>query len=115
LPGLILGRLSRHSLNATWQLATSNDGYTYVLLIVPSSFSLTYLKRELLDRHDAVGHRLESIATTASGGLSASILSLVVWWIAVVIACFGMEIFRSHLFPLCFLFLIVPLPESAVN
>ena len=52
---------------------------------------------------------------TASEGLSASIFSLVLWWIGVVIACFAMESFRSHLFPLCFLFLIVPLPERALN
>jgi len=121
-----------HPLTATWQLATSNDGYTYILLIVPLSLSLTYLERKnigpVLGGNRSIGIMLLGIALllrisiawnpwqlTASEGLSASIFSLVLWWIGVVIACFGIEIFRSHLFPLCFLFLFVPLPERALH
>jgi len=121
-----------HPLTATWQLATRSDGYTYILLIVPLSLSLTYLEGKNI-APDSGGNRwigmvLLGIALllrisiagdlwqlTASEGLSASIFSLVLWWIGVVIACFGTEIFRSHLFPLCFLFLIVPLPERTLD
>ena len=121
-----------HPLTATWQLATSNEGHTYILLIVPLSLTLIYLKRREVAPVPGTkrwtGAVLLGLALllsiciawnpwrlTASEGLSASMFSLVVWWIGGVIACFGMEIFRSHLFPVCFLFLIVPLPERALH
>ena len=121
-----------HPLTATWQLAFSNDGYTYILLIVPLSLTLIYLERKNIapvsGGNHGMGTMLMGIALllrigvawnpwrlTASEGLSASIFSLVLCWIGVVIACFGMEIFRSHLFPFCFLFLIVPMPERALH
>ena len=121
-----------HPLSATWQLATSNDGYTYILLIVPLSISLAYLERKniapVAGGKRWIGTMLLGIVLlwricitwnpwqlTASEGLSASMFALALWWLGVVIAFFGMEIFRSHLFPLCFLFLIVPLPERALN
>jgi exosortase len=47
--------------------------------------------------------------------LSLSMFTLVVWWISGVIFCFGTTTFRSLLFPLCFLFLIVPLPQSVLD
>jgi len=121
-----------HPLTATWQLAASNDGYTYILLIVPLSLGLAYLERNNIapvsGRNRWIGTMLLGIALllrisiawnpwqlTEGEGLSASIFALVVCWIGVAIAGFGMEIFGSHLFPLCFLFLIVPLPERALH
>jgi exosortase len=119
-----------HPLTATWQLATSIDGYTYILLIVPLSMSLAYFERKTIvpvSGGSWIGTMLVGLALllrisiplnpwqlTAGEGLSASIFSLVLWWIGVVIVCFGMETFRSHLFPVCFLFLIVPLPERGL-
>jgi len=121
-----------HPLTATWQLATTNEGHTYILLIVPLSLTLLYLRRKEAAPVPGTNRRTGAVLMglalllsiciawnpwrlTASEGLSASIFSLVVWWIGGVIACFGMEIFRSHLFPVCFLFLIVPLPERALH
>jgi exosortase len=121
-----------HPLTATWQLATSNDGYTYIFLIAPLGISLIYLERKDIVPFSGGNRRIGtmllgislilrlSIAWNpwqlpASEGLSASIFSLVLWWIGVGIACFGMETLRSHLFPACFLFLIVPLPQRALN
>jgi len=121
-----------HPLTATWQHATRSEGHTYILLIVPLSLTLIYLKRKEVTpvpgTNRWTGAVLLGLALllsicivwnpwrlTASEGLSASMFSLVVWWIGGVIACFGMEIFRSHLFPVCFLFLIVPLPERALH
>ena len=121
-----------NALTATWRLATGNDGYTYILLIVPLSLSLIYFERNdiapLPGTKRRMGTMLLGIALllrisiawnsgqlSASEGLSASIFSLVVWWIGAVIACFGTAIFRSHFFPLGFLFLIVPLTERALN
>jgi exosortase len=42
-------------------------------------------------------------------------LSLVIWWLGAFIFCFGIPAFRSLLFPLCFLFWLVPIPELALN
>jgi len=47
--------------------------------------------------------------------LSLDMFALVTWWIAAVLFCFGARTFQSFLFPLCFLFLVVPIPEFALN
>ncbi len=47
--------------------------------------------------------------------LSLAMFALVTWWIASIVFCFGASTFRSFLFPLCFLFLLVPIPEFALN
>jgi len=47
--------------------------------------------------------------------LSIGMLALVIWWMASVLLCFGSRTFRSFLFPLFFLFLIVPIPELALG
>jgi exosortase len=41
--------------------------------------------------------------------------TLVTWWIASVRLCFGAKTFQSFLFPLCFLFLMVPIPDFALG
>jgi exosortase len=40
--------------------------------------------------------------------------ALVIFWIGCIVLCFGLRTFRSLVFPLCFLFLIVPIPEFAL-
>jgi len=47
--------------------------------------------------------------------LSVAMFALVTWWIASVLLCFGVGTFKRFLFPLCFLFLMVPLPGFVVN
>ena len=54
-------------------------------------------------------------AAPADVQLSLGMLALVTWWIASALLCFGATSFRRFLFPLCFLFLMVPIPESALN
>ena len=54
-------------------------------------------------------------ATVDDVRLSLGMFALVTWWIAAVLFCFGARTFQSFLFPLCFLFLVVPIPESALN
>ncbi len=49
------------------------------------------------------------------GQLSLSMFALVIWWIGSVILCFGFEAFRSFLYPLCFLFWMVPIPPFALD
>jgi exosortase len=123
-----------HSLVATARLALSNEAYTHILLILPVSVGLIYL--------DSQQWRSESwLPTTSTRGLAAGLLivafglgwyarwgsvtdidlrltvgifSLVTWWLASVIFCFGIGAFRSFVFPLCFLFLLVPIPGQGL-
>ena len=47
--------------------------------------------------------------------LAANMLALVIWWIAAFILCFGLRATRRALFPLCFLFGLVPFPDFVLN
>jgi exosortase len=47
--------------------------------------------------------------------LSLSMIALVTWWLGSVVFCFGLRTFRSFLFPLCFLFWMVPIPAAPLN
>jgi len=132
----------RHPLAMTMELALSNEAYTHILLILPLSVSLIYLDRSRWRRSDRdaplaisrgdIGGGLAALAGAAlilcfarwgqshcnispGGPLSLSMLALVIWWIGSVILCFGVQIFRSFLFPLCFLFWMVPLPPFALD
>jgi exosortase len=122
---------------ATFRLASSNDAYTHILLIVPLSVALVYFDSKFWDsrsrasrvrRSPRIGMvllllsfvfactiRWSPVGASDDLRLSLSMLGLVLWWIGSIVLCFGLETFKSFLFPLCFLFLVVPLPQSAVN
>ena len=121
-----------HSLILTLRLALANEAYTHILLILPLGAALIYLdSKELrIDPQPAPrsGAALLALAlligcyakwrmgaATDDVRLSLSIFALVTWWIASVVFCFGLRAFRSLLFPLCFLFLIVPVPDVVLN
>jgi len=114
----------------TLRLALEHEEHTHILLIVPLSCALIYEQRKAIydyapgTRGVSVGLALLAIgllaATFAYGEagsvpddnlLAVSMGGLVVWWIGAVVFCFGLAAFHSFLFPLCFLFWIVPLPE----
>lgn len=59
--------------------------------------------------------RCEQSNISQGGQLSLSMFALVIWWIGSVLFCFGVEAFRTFLFPLCFLFWMVPIPPFALN
>ncbi len=119
------------SLAATLGLALHSDACNYILLILPLSCALNYLEVKTVgvsEFRGSVGPILLSAALlvraltawnighlTDSGRLSLSMLGLVIFWIGSVISCFGLQSFRDLLFPLCFLFLVVPLPERVLN
>jgi len=127
----------RHPLGITLGLALSNDAYTHILLILPMSAALIYFDAKHQDSKalqiapqpsPRVGAALLVLAllvgacarwwmVAAPGGvrLSVGMFALVTWWIASVLLCFGARTFRSFLFPLCFLFLMVPIPEFALR
>lgn len=124
-------------LAATFHLALTDDAYTHILLITPLSAGLIYFDSK--ERHSklSAGDRRPSLRVGVTMLLLAlamvgfarwamvgdhddlrivlGMLALVIWWAASVILCFGIQTFRSLLFPLCFLLLIVPLPQSTVD
>jgi exosortase len=120
------------SLASTLELALSSDAYTHILLILPLSLALIYVESKASpatsESSGWVGLILLGTALllhafaawnighlSAGDSLSLSTLAVVTWWIGSVILCFGLPIFRSLLFPLCFLFLIVPFPEHVLS
>jgi exosortase len=113
-----------HSLFSTLVLALRVDEYTHLLLIVPISVSLIFSERDLLKLAPGPAVGLGSfllIAATLIGAFSRTIsqidvqlsfnmLAIVIWWIGSFVLCFGSHVARLFLFPLCFLFWLVPIP-----
>jgi exosortase len=124
-------------LGNTLGLALANDAYTHILLILPLSAALIYLDSKYMDskalRIDPqpsprIGAALLALAlligcyarwgmgaTPDDLRLSVAMFALVTWWIASVVFCFGLRAFRSFLFPLCFLFFLVPVPGVVLS
>jgi exosortase len=127
-------------LASTLTLASRDDRYTHILLIIPVSAALLFLDwkdskplhRDLPDFSDRSGvgigsmflgaavlitvwNRWKSAALSSDLELTLNMLSFVLWSIAAFVLCFGTRAFRRSSFPLCFLFWLVPLPEFALN
>jgi exosortase len=119
-------------LMSTLTLALRSDEYTHILLILPLSCALVYLQnlRRLPDFKPAVGAGsallivallVASFARWGADGLtpnvrlSLSMFALVTWWIGSVLFCLGVRAFQSLLFPLCFLFWMIPIPQFALD
>lgn len=121
-----------NSLAQAVALAWNSEAYTHILLVLPLCTSLIYLSVK--------GHcptlsfsrwkgtsllaavfslcllaRLNVWHWSADEILSLEIFALVSWWIGSLLLCFGIGIFRRLLFPLCFLFLLVPCPQTALT
>jgi exosortase len=114
----------------TFRLAWTNDAYTHILLILPLVGALVYLDEKTLHIGPQpslrVGVVLLVIAlgigcyarwqtTSASSSLTVGMSALALWWIASVLLCFGAMALDSLFFPLCCLFLIVPIPDFALS
>ena len=116
----------------TLRLALANEGCTHILLILPLSGTLIYTERKSIrapfSRSVGAGISLLIVALLMAAGsscgagglpedvrLSLSIFALVTWWIGSVLVCFGARTFQSLLFPLCFLFWIIPPPEFVLS
>jgi exosortase len=114
------------------QLAWHVDEYTHILLILPISLSLVYLERGRLRSsvtYAPVAGVVLGVLSIAIGvalktqvyhfsqdvGLSIAIFSLVVFWMACLVGCYGGTVFRSLLFPFLFLFLLVPPPTFLLD
>ncbi len=118
-----------HSLFSTLVLALRVDEYTHLLLIVPISVSLIFSERDLLKLAPEPAVGLGSfllIAAILIGAFSRTIsqidvqlsfnmLAIVIWWIGSFVLCFGSHVARLFLFPLCFLFWLVPIPAPLLE
>jgi exosortase len=119
-----------NGLVATFWLAWTNDAYTHILLILPLVAGLIYLDKVKLHIESkaslGVGVALLVIAlgigcyarwqmTSSSSSLTVGMSALVLWWIASFLLCFGAIALDSLFFPLCCLFLIVPIPDFALS
>jgi len=115
---------------STFALGLRADEYTHLLLIVPISASLIFAERAtlqpVLEPAVGFGSALLVFAIVIAGyshwtglqsesQLSISMLAIVIWWIGSFVLCFGSRISRQFLFPLCFLFWLVPIPAPALN
>ncbi len=115
----------------TFALALNSDEYTHLLLIVPISLSLILTERTRLKSAIKPGVELGAallfvaILTACCSRwmtarhndvqLSISMLAIVIWWIGSFVFYFGARAARLFLFPLCFLFWMVPIPAPVLN
>jgi exosortase len=134
-----------HPLRDTLWLATHDDEYTHLLLILPAAAALIWLKlsggswRSSSESSSLVSTQLLLAPGLAAGlillcisllvacfarwrtdllpdeRLTATMLALVTWWVGSFVLCFGTRLSRTLLFPLGFLFLVVPLPRFLLN
>jgi exosortase len=117
-----------HTLALSWQ----NDDYTHILLILPVSLALILLERESLSKlchwdfyrgpalvagalAIAFYALLKSASLTSDLRLSIGMLALVLSWIGAFQLCFGARASRTVLFPLLFLFGLVPFPTFLLD
>lgn len=116
----------------TTRLALNRDDFTYIPLVLMISVALLYMRwrsvRNLATYSVTAGVPLLVIAAgIAQGGyfwssslsddalLSVRMAALVVWWVGAFALCFGWKASRVALFPLIFLFAVVPLPAAVLN
>jgi exosortase len=130
--------LTAISLLAAWRplqeafsLAIHDEEYTHLLLIFPIAAALVWLEWRSDNSLPTPGLRtglfLMTISLLVAGvtrwgirplpdeRLTGEMLALVTWWVGCFVLCFGTRISRSLLFPLGFLFLLVPLPRFLLN
>jgi exosortase len=138
-PMIVFSIFSVISLSIWWSplvtsfaLALRDDQYTHLFLILPVSLALIFLdwtSPEPLSLANlkaggvllafAVGitaaSRLGFLPVHSDEKLSLNMLALVLWWIGSFTASFGIRFSKRALFPLCFLFWIVPIPQLVLN
>ena len=118
-------------LTSSLALALRDDQYTHILLILPISAALIFIDWERPEPHGGLSVVLGPFLLVVAASvtffmrwrapfspderLAANMLALVVWWIAAFILCFGLRASRRALFPLCFLFWLVPFPDFVLN
>ena len=118
-------------LTATFALALRNDQYTHILLILPVSVALIVLEWPSLQGkfvpNIPAGSAFLALAVFVAAlavlppsafspdvQLSIRMFALVLFWIGACVLCLGLQAGRVLLFPLCFLFWLVPFPSAVL-
>jgi exosortase len=113
-------------------LAYRDSEYTHILLIIPVSLTLIVLDWRTprgssrlslilgtimmaLALAVAIALRLGVFLFHPDERLSLNMAALVVWWLGAFIFCFGFSAFKRAVFPLCFLFWLVPIPQVLLD
>lgn len=113
------------------RLALNRDAYTYILLIPLLSMALIGFEIGSIPPRAGtkrwLGLILMALALvlrilaglphwhkSATENLSLGIAALAIWWLGSVVVCIGLGASRYLLFPLCLLFLMIPIPEQGV-
>jgi len=119
-------------LTSSFALALHDEQYTHILLIIPVSVALIVLDWKSPEASTTFSlslgamllasaalmtavAKLSVVVLRPDAQLSVRMLALVAWWIGSFILSFGGRSFKRALFPLCFLFWIVPLPEVVLD
>lgn len=132
--GLLVVTLSLivwRSLYALAIAAYGDDRYSHTLLVLPLSLSLiaVELKRTpVIPRYSGITGTMWillaalvwsacrfKLGLSMNYGPSIDVLFLVICWLGLVIAFYGHQVFKTLLFPLLLLFLMVPLPLPAIG
>ena len=117
---------------SSFVLAYRDSEYTHILLIIPVSLALIVLDWRTPEgsssRSLSLGAILLAFAAAIAVALrpgvvllhpderlSLNMAALVLWWIGAFIFCFGFSAFKRAVFPLCFLFWLVPIPQVLLD
>jgi exosortase len=121
-----------HPLFDTIGLAWRNDQYTQILLVLPVSIFMMIAERHSIGAgirwsigggsglilsagSIACSTWIWSASLGADVLLTVRMLALVLAWIGCFFLCFGSQTARKLIFPLLFLFALVPLPRMALD
>src|SRR5579863_172781 len=124
--------LGWRALSATFALATLREEYTHILLIIPVAAALLALDWRSFKVSFSSGVKIGSLLLAAAAllgmvvhwkslslapdvELSLGMIALVTWWIGSFVLCFGAVAARKELFPLVFLYWLVPWPQFLLD
>jgi exosortase len=119
-------------LRSLFSFSLTRDYASHIILIVPVSAYLTYLKRTEIFSTVKTGvipgsilfltgtilwwlAEKSAVSPLRDNQLSLITLAIVVIWISGFIFCYGTRAFAMNRFPLLFLLLLVPFPEIAIE
>ena len=119
------------SLYALAIAAFNDDQYSHTLLVLPVSLLLiivTLKRTPIIPKYSGITGTIWILlaaliwsvcrfkpALSMNYGPSINVLVLVICWLGLVIAFYGHQAFKTLLFPLLLLFLMVPLPHPAIG
>lgn len=130
---VLSGIVAWQSLLAAFSLALHDDQYTHILLILPLSLALIYRQWPAVEELRGYGGSpagvavmavaamiaivtiVRAVAISADVAIAGRMFALVLFWIGAWAFCFGWRVVRALIFPLCFLFFLVPLPLVALG